>query len=79
MTDITASFLDGGVTAFIRVQLNDSDIMGARSSLKILYHSFEKPLLPGHLFDFSLLIAMSFFCDRSNSFIILEFSYGGEV
>ena len=65
MTDITASFQDGGTTAFLSVQFKQFSSMGVRSSLKTLYHSLGKPSLPGHLFDFNLPIA-----DPNSSFEI---------
>lgn len=60
-TDMTASFQEGRILAFLSIQLKYSNSKEETSSLKILYHSFGNPLLPGLLFVFSLLIALSSF------------------
>lgn len=53
-----ASFQEGGVLARFNAPLKESIKRGAKSSLKIFYHSLGYPSLPGLLLDLSFLIAL---------------------
>ncbi len=58
ITEMTASLQEGGITAYLRVQLN-YEISGGEIFVNVLNHSEGRPSLPGILLFLRLFNALS--------------------